>query len=54
MGGQTAVDGAPLIGGCQMNDRRPDQWMPERDAAAAVVDTDEPGSFRRSQRVRRR
>ena len=54
MGGQSAVDGAPLIGGGQINDRRPDQRMPERDAAAAVVDTDEPGPFRRSQHARRR
>lgn len=51
--GETAVDGAPLLSGCQINGRRPDHRMPERDAACAVVDPDEPSPFRRSQHVRR-
>ncbi len=53
IGGQSTVDSTPLIGGGQINDRRTDQRMPERDPAAAVVEPDEPGPFGRSQRVRR-
>ena len=53
VGSQTAVNGAPVIGRGQTNDRRPNQRMPERDAAAAVVNPDQAGPFRRSQRVRR-
>jgi hypothetical protein len=48
---QFAVDGAPFVSGGQINDRRPDQRMPERDATAAEVDADEPGPCRRSERV---